>query len=915
MKNKMEAVSEDLIEKRKEKFLSSIRNYKFLFPIVILVLLAIIVYMGVSVRSSNISGLKDISTGDYTLGPDLDPFLFLRWSEYIVANGTLMSIDYMRNVPLGFNTAIEMKLLPYMMAWFHKFLAIFNPDTTVTYSAIIFPVFFFALTIIAFFLFVEKIFSKHFKNRKISSILALIASLFFTYLPSLVPRTVAGIPEKESAGFFFLFLSFYLFMISWESKGFKKSVIFSILAGISTACMALTWGGMVYIFLTLSVAVMFEFVFNNIDRRKTLIYALWLISFVLIVIPISERYSLYNLLGYASTSIAFAVFFILLVDFALFHTKYNLGYKLKRNLKINNRFLSIIVTIIIVIIIALVFFGPSFLTNQLKDIVDHLIHPFGTDRFTLTVAENRQPYFTDEWKSSFGPIIFNQPLFFWLFFIGSIFLFFETFNKLFKKERIILTIGYAIFLFCLIFSRYSSTSIFNGTSTSSNILYFGGILVLIASFIYVYYKYNKENKIYLFKEIDFRLILLFVLFFLAIVSARGGVRLVMFLAPVAAIISVYFVVSLVLKSLESNKDMKIFIWIVAIIATIAFIYVFYVNYQNTIAIAQSEVPSIYSNQWQKAMAWVRENTLPSAVFSHWWDYGYWIQTIGQRATVLDGGNAIVYWDHLLGRHVLTGKSEQEALEFLYPHNATHLLIDSTDIGKYPAYASIGSDENYDRYSWIPFAFLNERATQELKNETVLVYQNSNPNYALTVLDDDIIISENGKTALFPAGKSYVGAVYVYFNEEKITRVEQLIVYQNNQARIPLSQAYYNNKLYAFESPYKGGVFIYPRLIQSGNGVQANPKGAMLYLSSRVYDSNLAKLYLFNQGENFKLVHTESSLIIENLRSQGMNIGEFAFINDFIGPIKIWEIDYPSDIKYNPDYLVKNYPNEALRMSK
>src|SRR3990172_10160255 len=103
------------------------------------------------------------------------------------------------------------------------------------------------------------------------------------------------------------------------------------------------------------------------------------------------------------------------------------------------------------------------------------------------------------------------------------------------------------------------------------------------------------------------------------------------------------------------------------------------------------------------MTWVRENTERNTVFGHWWDYGYWVQSIGERATVLDGGNAISYWNHMMGRYALTGTNETEALEFLYAHNTTHFLIDSTDIGKYPAFSSIGSDENYDRRSWIsPF---------------------------------------------------------------------------------------------------------------------------------------------------------------------------------------------------------------------
>ena len=80
--------------------------------------------------------------------------------------------------------------------------------------------------------------------------------------------------------------------------------------------------------------------------------------------------------------------------------------------------------------------------------------------------------------------------------------------------------------------------------------------------------------------------------------------------------------------------------------------------------AENYAPGPYHWQWQNAMAWVRENTPIDSVFAHWWDYGYWIQSIGERSTILDGGNAIVYWDYLMGRYVLTEPDEKKALEIL-----------------------------------------------------------------------------------------------------------------------------------------------------------------------------------------------------------------------------------------------------------
>lgn len=42
-----------------------------------------------------------------------------------------------------------------------------------------------------------------------------------------------------------------------------------------------------------------------------------------------------------------------------------------------------------------------------------------------------------------------------------------------------------------------------------------------------------------------------------------------------------------------------------------------------------------TNDWTEAMQWVSENTEEDAVIAGWWDYGYWITTLGERTTIAD----------------------------------------------------------------------------------------------------------------------------------------------------------------------------------------------------------------------------------------------------------------------------------------
>jgi len=896
-------IVKDELEERKKKIINFLKQKK---DWAYYLILSFIIFIGTYIRTRNISKLKDITTGTWTLGPDLDPFLFLRWAQYIVEHGSLMVWDMMRVVPLGFNTASEMKLLSYLVAWLYHFLRFFSEKVTVTYAAILFPVVMFVLTGIAFFLFARKIFYK--QSKKIKNITALIATAFFVLIPSLLPRTIAGIPEKESAAFFFMFMAFYLFLEAFTSEKIKRGLIFGGLAGISTALMALIWGGVIFIFFTIPTAVLLAFIFGKIKKEKFYIYSTWLITSFMLMIPFSTRYNLRNLIVSSSTGLAIGVFAI--IGMSLLIMKNKKLNEIRKKTKLPKEIFALILSLLILFTLIFIFLGPNFIFGQISHTINSLITPM-TTRFGLTVAENKQPYFANDWKNSFGPIVFNIPLFFWLFFIGSVILFNNLISKLPKKDRIILTFGYFIFLISLIFSRYSPSSILNGTSGLSLLVYFGGWLFFLISFGYFYFKGYKEKDNFAFRDFDFSYILYFIILTLGIIGARAGIRLIMVLGAVSPIAVSFLIVKISQNYFnEKEETMKFFMGIIVLLIIIASLFTLWTYYQQDKYSAENFAPGVYQFQWQKAMQWVRENTPKDAVFAHWWDYGYWLQSIGERATILDGGNTIVYWNHLMGRFVLTGSDEDKALEFLYTHNGTHLLIDSTEIGKYTAYSSIGSDENYDRFSWISTFLMDEKQTQETKNEISYIYVGG------ASTDEDIIWEQDGQEILLPKKKAGVGAIVVKKNGEKILQPEAIFVYNGKQYTIPLKYIYINGKLHEFKEGLNAGIFIFPRLdtLQDGRA-NINEIGAAMYLSSRTIHSQLVNLYLFNQkSEYFELVHIEDSFITENLKQQGMNIGEFIYYQGFQGPIKIWEITYPSNIKANPEYLERDFPNQALNLA-
>ena len=87
--------------------------------------------------------------------------------------------------------------------------------------------------------------------------------------------------------------------------------------------------------------------------------------------------------------------------------------------------------------------------------------------------------------------------------------------------------------------------------------------------------------------------------------------------------------------------------------------------------------SAYSNfasdDWSSAMMWVRGNIAEDAVIASWWDYGYWITTLGQRTTLVDNATLIDWQIKKVGYTLITN-----------PENSWNILSSdySQDVSKY-----------------------------------------------------------------------------------------------------------------------------------------------------------------------------------------------------------------------------------------
>jgi hypothetical protein len=475
--------------------------------------------------------------------------------------------------------------------------------------------------------------------------------------------------------------------------------------------------------------------------------------------------------------------------------------------------------------------------------------------------------------------------------IGASILMIYEMVKGIKKHKWWFVSLYTVFIFAFIFSRYSSSSVLNGTSTLAKIMYIGSLVMLVVGLIALYFYMFKKDKegFHEITKMDKSYIFTIISFIIMIMAARRAIRLVFIFSPIVAVLAAY----LFYKLADYAKVVKKDIFKIASYIIILLMIGYFVNGFVGTTINQAKYTgSIYNVQWQKAMGWVRDSTPKDAVFAHWWDYGYLVQTGGERATVTDGGNAIGYWNYLMGRHALTGQSDQEALDFLYAHNVSYFLIESAEIGKYPAYASIGSDANYDRYSWINVFSLDRSQSQETRDQTIYLYRGG------TSLDDDFIYQEK----VFPKQRSGIGGFLLPVkqtgNQTEIQQPTAVLFYNGQQTRVPLECVFIGGKEIKFpEKGLKGCLQIVPKI----ENQQADGLGAAFYLSERVVQSRFGQYYMFGkESPNYQLVYNdekEMPLAIYN----GM----------IIGPLKIWKINYPPGMTINQTYLQTEFPDLSV----
>jgi len=158
---------------------------------------------------------------------------------------------------------------------------------------------------------------------------------------------------------------------------------------------------------------------------------------------------------------------------------------------------------------------------------------------------------------------------------------------------------------------------------------------------------------------------------------------------ILASIGLSILISKILKGVRkpTSTTIKIsFLAGIVILLMIPMVYPEKLNWSNNnvgipIALLHSASKfDVSTNDWPDAMQWVKKNTPEDAVVASWWDYGYWISTLGERATLADNATLIDWQIKKIA-----------ATYFSTPDNAWRILTSDTETDVSSHYVTLPPD--------------------------------------------------------------------------------------------------------------------------------------------------------------------------------------------------------------------------------
>jgi dolichyl-diphosphooligosaccharide--protein glycosyltransferase len=409
----------------------------------------------------------------------------------------------------------------------------------------------------------------------------MFAALLMAFSPAIIQRGNLGWFKSEPLGLFFGILAMYLFISAIKHKEIKYAIAKAVAGGLILGLANGAWGGIQYFSIPISLFFI-ALPFFRKDLTIPMYVAIAFTIFTLITAAAFPRPGISFVLGLPGLAMIAGTIFLAI---AFFVKKISKPMVQTRNVAL---MLIAFVAIGIGFILAGPYVSPSFrylnAINPFIGSIDPLVESVA-EHFTPTVAD----YFTD-----FSVLLMFAGLGGWL-----------AFRRRNDTAIFALLIG--------ITGVYVS-------ATFARLLVFASVGIIVLAGLGLY---EVTRSIMAYREAT-------------TTPATTGPRIT------AATREERRKLEFARRSHSTSGQIVKISYVIVMIMMLS-IPMFYPTNANWVSSA--DVPAaianggtgyrIQSEDWTDAMDWLSKNTEPNAVIASWWDYGYWITTLGNRTSLAD----------------------------------------------------------------------------------------------------------------------------------------------------------------------------------------------------------------------------------------------------------------------------------------
>ncbi|HEX6253924.1 MAG TPA: STT3 domain-containing protein [Nitrososphaera sp.] len=446
----------------------------------------------------------------------------------------------------------------------------------------------------------------------------MFSALFWAFSPAIIQRGNLGWFKSEPLGLFFGILAMYLFISAIKHKEIKYAIAKAIAGGLILGLANGSWGGIQYFSIPISLFFI-ALPFFRRDLTIPMYVAIAFTVFTLITAAAFPRPGVSFVLGLpglammASTAFLVIAFFVKKISRPMVQTR-NVAFVLIAFVAIGVAFIA-----------AGPYVSPSFrylnAVNPFIGSIDPLVESVA-EHFTPTVAD----YFID-----FSVLLMFAGLGGWL---------------AFRRRN-----DTAIFALLLgITGVYVS-------ATFARLLVFASVGIIVLAGLGLY---EVTRSIMAYREAT-------------ATPATGSTRLA------AATREERRRMEFASRGHSTSGQVVKISYVIVIIMMLS-IPLLYPSNSNWVSSA--DIPTAIANggtgfrlqtdDWINAMDWLSQNTEPDAVVASWWDYGYWITTLGNRPSLAD--NATLNHTRIQSLAKMFISDEESGMKIAQDLKADYILV-------------------------------------------------------------------------------------------------------------------------------------------------------------------------------------------------------------------------------------------------